>query len=75
MNLLATWLEEHDVSQDVFADKIGVTQGYISRLVNGERIPGGAIAIAIEKETGGDVPAASWYPQPRRAVVGGARRT
>lgn len=60
MNRLAKWLEKNSKTQDELAEAIGVTQPYVSRLVSGERGPGLAVALAIEKFTRGAVPAVSW---------------
>jgi transcriptional regulator with XRE-family HTH domain len=59
-NLLAEWMERHEQRQVDFAARVGVSQEQISRYVNGKSSPGRRAALAIERETSGEVPASSW---------------
>jgi transcriptional regulator with XRE-family HTH domain len=38
------------MTQAEFAQRIGVTQGYLSALERGEKEPGSAVLVAIQKE-------------------------
>jgi len=44
-----------DMTQADFAHRIGVTQGYLSALENGEKEPGSAVLLAIMQEFGKSV--------------------
>lgn len=54
------WLEASGLTQNALAEKIGVGQPYVSRLVSGARSPGRAVALAIQELSKGRVPASSW---------------
>jgi XRE family transcriptional regulator, fatty acid utilization regulator len=43
------------MTQADFARRIGVTQGYLSALENGEKEPGSAVLLAIRQECGKSV--------------------
>lgn len=60
MSKLRAYLDRHDIRQADFAGRIGSTQGMVSRLITGAVLPSLKMAIAIERETGGEVPANSW---------------
>ena len=45
-------LRGYDMTQADFADRIGVSQGYLSALENGEKEPGAAVLLSIRKEFG-----------------------
>jgi len=42
------------------AQKLGVSQAYLSQLLSGQRRPSLELAVHIEQMTGGAVPATSW---------------
>ena len=48
-------LRGFDMTQADFAHRIGVTQGYLSALENGEKEPGSAVLLAIRQEFGKSV--------------------
>ena len=48
-------LRGFDMTQADFAHRIGVTQGYLSALENGEKEPGAAVLLAIRQEFGKSV--------------------
>ena len=60
MSKLRTYLDINSIRQADFAARIGVSQGTISRLASGHGVPSLLLAIGIERETGGEVPASSW---------------
>lgn len=67
MSLLRKYLDQSRQSQDAFAERVGVTQGRIAQLINDDGArPSLSLAMAIERETSGVVPAKSWVPvKPR----------
>lgn len=64
MSKLRDHLEKQSIRQSDFAARIGATQGMVSRLINGVLLPSLKMAIAIERETCGAVPANSWSADP-----------
>jgi transcriptional regulator with XRE-family HTH domain len=48
-------LRGFDMTQTEFANRIGVTQSYLSALEHGEKEPGSAVLLAISKEFGKSV--------------------
>ena len=60
MDKLKEYLARLGVTQNRFAQEIGVEQATVSRLVNGIIRPGIDLAVRIESATGGDVPVSSW---------------
>lgn len=60
---LTAYLTAHEITQDAFARRIGLTQATVSRLCLGERAPSIRTAGLIERATGGAVPAAVWFPE------------
>lgn len=59
--LLATYLAKPNApSIGEFAAKVGADRTRIHRCMKGERRPGLDLAIAIERETKGEVPVESW---------------
>lgn len=63
---LAKFLADENLSQGAFAAKLGVRQSEVSRWLSGLRVPGGELAFAIQRITGGKVPAESWYESRKR---------
>jgi plasmid maintenance system antidote protein VapI len=60
MMTLSRYLEENSVSQDAFAQRVKVKQATVSRLVRNSIRPSLDLAVRIEVETCGAVPAVSW---------------
>ena len=60
MSELASHLTRTGQTQLAFARKIGVDQATVSRLVRRAARPSLDLAVLIERETDGEVPAASW---------------
>lgn len=48
---LRDWLERRKVNQRVAADMLGITEVFLSQLLNNKRTPGLANAINIERTT------------------------
>lgn len=59
--LLLEWRTSKGISQVALAERLGVTQGYVSDLERGAKTPSGRLAAQIERETGGAVRASSWF--------------
>lgn len=49
----------------VWAGRLGVSGGYLSQLLSGQKLPSLRLAVKIERATGGRVPASSWVPDAR----------
>lgn len=60
MSTLSDYLKANQILQQDFAKRIGATQGTVSRLAKQAMVPSLALAVAIERETNGAVPASSW---------------
>lgn len=57
---LGAYLRKHGIEQGEFARLSGLPQPMISMWLSGKRSPGLESAFAIEKATGGEVPASAW---------------
>jgi len=64
MGKLSEHLRQAGVLQSAFAEVLGVSRGHLSALISGARLPSLDLAVRIERETAGAVPAASWVPEP-----------
>lgn len=60
MMTLATYLASTGTKQAELAERLGIKPAHMSLIVSGDRRPSLDIAVGIERETGGKVPAASW---------------
>jgi transcriptional regulator with XRE-family HTH domain len=65
---LADWLKTNNVTQTEFAEKIGVTPGFISQLISGTSKPGPGRIEAIHKETAGAVTATDLLDLPAKVA-------
>lgn len=67
---LVQYLAAQKITQRAFASVIGADPSIVSRLVRGQTKPGLELAVRIERETGGAVPASSWVaPQEPGGAV------
>jgi DNA-binding XRE family transcriptional regulator len=57
---LQEYLLKNHIIKKYFAQKIGVSEQVLSRWIMGKAIPGIKVALAIEKETGGQVSCEDW---------------
>lgn len=55
---LREWLDTKGIKGFAFAERVGVTQGAMSKIIRGVVWPEADTISAIERETGGDVTAA-----------------
>lgn len=60
MSKLRTYLTHTRTKQAELAKRVGVSCGYMSELVKGDKTPGLELAVRIEDATCGQVPARSW---------------
>lgn len=60
MSTLSDYLKNNQILQQDFARRIGATQATVSRLAKQSIMPSLTLAVAIERETNGAVPASSW---------------
>ena len=75
MSALKPYLADQNLSQKAFALRLSVDPSIVSRLANGQMLPSLELAVQIERETGGAVPATSWIPdvQPAALSAGGPK--
>lgn len=52
---LRAWLKAHNMTMEMFADRVGVAHSTVSRLCTGKLFPSRELALAIRKETNGEV--------------------
>lgn len=78
MHPLKSYCEQHDVALCRLAERVGVADTTLSRLVRFERRPSGALMAKIEAATDGEVTAAqllcTHFLPGRQSVDGGAHR-
>lgn len=60
MSDLPEYLTKSGLKQAAFAQRIGVTQATVSKLIARTMLPGLELAVKIEDATGGAVKARSW---------------
>lgn len=62
MNPLADYLSRHQITHQAFATRIGVHQSTVTRLCDekASMLPGIGTALAIERETSGEVKTSAW---------------
>jgi transcriptional regulator with XRE-family HTH domain len=59
-SLLLRWRESLDLLQADAAQVFGISQGMLSLLETGQRLPGRALGVKIAAATEGKVPVSSW---------------
>ena len=68
---LKEWRTKHEKTQEWVAEKVGVTQGFISEIENGDKVPSDDIAAKIEEVTSGAVTFLELkHPKYRNAING-----
>ncbi len=63
---LSKWIDGSGRTREQVAEALGVTKASLDRYCRGERTPTLGAALAIEKVTGGAIPARSWLPRSSR---------
>lgn len=61
--MLAEHISRSGMRQKEWAERFGISQPYLSDLLRGNRTPSLEVAVRIERETQGAVPAVSWIPE------------
>lgn len=65
MTQLKSFLAKSGIKQAVLAAELGISKGYMSELVSGDKAPGRELAVRIEKATLGAVSVMIWdHPHP-----------
>jgi hypothetical protein len=54
------WIDSQKLERGVVAGRLGIARNYLDKLCREEARPSLELAVAIEKLTGGAVPAADW---------------
>ncbi len=60
MNQLRAYLAQNNIRQSALAETLGVSNGYMSQIINGDKRPSLDLAVKIEDVTDGAVTARSW---------------
>ena len=68
--ILREWRKKHEKNQGWLAEQLGVSQGYISEIERGDKIPSDDIAAKIEEVTKGNVSFLELKHPKYRAVNG-----
>jgi DNA-binding transcriptional regulator YdaS (Cro superfamily) len=66
--LFSAWLKKKNVPQLTAARVLLVSPSAVSCWLSARRVPSAAWREAIERWTGGDVPASSWLTREERAI-------
>lgn len=66
---LADYLKRHGETASEFAIRTGISQPYVSRLVNRERFPRSKVIEKVRRATGGAVTADDMMPIRRKSVA------
>lgn len=61
--MMKSWIKENMVRQADLAQRLNVSRGYLSELVNGNKTPSLEMAVRIECLTGGSVKPSDWFTQ------------
>lgn len=59
-NPLSAYLTAENIKAAAFADRLGVSRSFLSRLLSGEREADSTILASIQRETGNRVTATNW---------------
>ncbi len=65
---LSEYLKTNGIRQTRFAEKMGMSNSYLSQIVSGDRKPSLTLALRIQAETGGAVDL-STFGSPRTATA------
>lgn len=64
MQQLRTYLSANSETQKAFAKRVSVSPSHLSEIISGRKRPSLDIALAISRETGGEIPAEAWRSDP-----------
>lgn len=68
MQNLIEHIKSLGISQSAFAAQIGVSKGYMSQILSGQRSPSRDMIQRIDLATGGRVPPSVWFKTPEEAT-------
>lgn len=63
MTQLRAYLTQKNIRQSALAEMLGVSNGYMSQIINGDKRPSLDLAFKIEDATGGAITARSWVDE------------
>jgi transcriptional regulator with XRE-family HTH domain len=63
MNKLNTFRTDENLTVSALATRLGISQAYMSRILRGDRKPGGRVIARIEEITAGQVTSRDFYTQ------------
>ena len=63
---LRDWMARREFNQAAAADYLGITEAFVSLLINGKRLPGRTNAVAIARKTG--IPVEAWSDEMDKSV-------
>ncbi len=66
--MLKAWLKENNWRQAHLCDRLGLSAGFISELVNGDKRPSIDVAMRIHLLTGGSVSLPDWFSKAEIAA-------
>lgn len=69
MTRFSKYLKTEGVKQETLAERLGVTQGTISRLKCDAAKPSLELAVQIERITNGAVPVSSWVAEKEKGAA------
>ena len=61
MQKLRHHIDRLGISQTAFAERLGVSKGYLSQILSGKREPSRELIQRIDQATEGHVPPAVWF--------------
>lgn len=70
MQNLRDHIDTLGISQSAFADQLGLSKGYLSQILSGQRAPSRELIQKIDRVTHGEVPPSVWFttaPLPAHA--------
>lgn len=67
MEHLQAYLKREGMKPSELAEAVGTSRGYMHDILTKRRRPGLMVAVAIERATGGEVPASAWAAQTEGA--------
>lgn len=68
MENLRQHIDSIGISQNAFADRIGVSKGYVSQILSGKRMPSREMIKKIDSATNGSVPPSVWFEDKKGAA-------
>lgn len=60
MEKLRAYIDAHFPSHTAFAREVGVSKGFMSQILSGDKTPSLKIAVQISRSTNGEIPVEAW---------------